>query len=145
MCVKSNSNVEICFVTFYGGVMKVRTIMAVSVAVVAISAIITAQRYKKISAEEVQYLLDSKENVIVVDVRSKEEYDKGHIPGAILLPNSQIQETCPPQLPNLTDKIIVYCGSGRLSAMAAKKLSNLGYKKVLDMGGLQSWKYEIEK
>lgn len=125
--------------------MKMRYIISVLTAMIAFGACSTAQNYKKISAEEGNKLLKGQEKVILVDVRTKSEYETGHIPGAILIPNEEIKSTRPKELPNLDTKIIIYCRSGRRSAVAAKKLSSMGYKNILDMGGILDWPYEIEK
>ena len=74
-------------------------------------------------------------------MRTQEEYDGGHIPGAVCFPNEDIL----PELPLPFEKeaeILVYCRSGRRSAEAAKKLTDMGYTHVTDFGGIQSWNYE---
>ena len=98
--------------------------------------------YKTITTEEGKKMIDEEE-VKVVDVRTKEEYESGHIPGAILIPNETISENLPQELPDLKEKIVVYCRSGRRSDEAAKKLADLGYENIFDMGGLNDWPYEV--
>ena len=76
-----------------------------------------------------------------LDLRTQEEYDGGHIPGAVCFPNEDIL----PELPLPFEKdteILVYCRSGRRSAEAAEKLKHMGYANVADFGGIQSWPYE---
>lgn len=99
------------------------------------------EAYKKISAEEAKELIDS-EDVIVVDVRTQEEYDQGHIPGAIVIPNETIGDEEPAELNNKDARILVYCRSGRRSKEAANKLINLGYSDVSDFGGIIDWPYD---
>ena len=95
----------------------------------------------RLSAEEAKERLEANPAVILLDVRSQEEYDGGHIPGAVCLPNEDIQADLP--LPFDKDaEILVYCRSGRRSAEAAKKLTDMGYTHVTDFGGIQSWNYE---
>lgn len=98
--------------------------------------------FKTITTEEGKKMMDEEE-VKVVDVRTKEEYESGHIPGAILIPNETISENLPQELPDLKEKIVVYCRSGRRSDEAAKKLADLGYENIFDMGGLNDWPYEV--
>lgn len=98
--------------------------------------------YLTLTPEAAKTRLDSGENVILLDVRTQEEYDGGHIPGAVCLPNEDIQADLP--LPFEKDaEILVYCRSGRRSAQAADKLSSMGYTNVADFGGIQAWPYEI--
>jgi len=95
-----------------------------------------------LTAEEAKARLDANQAVILLDVRTQEEYDGGHIPGAVCLPNEDIQ----PELPLPFDKdaeILVYCRSGRRSAEAVKKLTGMGYVNAADFGGIQDWPYEI--
>jgi len=88
--------------------------------------------------------MESGDPVAVVDVRTAEEYAEAHIPGAILLPNEDIGDTAPEQLPVLDAEILIYCRSGNRSAQAAKKLVALGYTNVSDFGGMIDWPYETE-
>ena len=95
-----------------------------------------------ITAEEAKTRLDENPDVILLDVRTQEEYDGGHIPGAVCFPNEDIL----PELPLPFEKdaeILVYCRSGRRSAEAAEKLTGMGYANVSDFGGIQDWPYEI--
>jgi len=97
--------------------------------------------YEKITPEEAKKLMDQG-GVTVVDVRTQQEYDQGHIPGAILIPNETIVDTPPAQLPDKDAVILVYCRSGRRSADAAGKLSAMGYTHIRDLGGIKDWPYE---
>ena len=94
-----------------------------------------------LSAEEAKERLEANAAAILLDVRTQEEYDGGHIPGAVCLPNEDIQADLP--LPFDKDaEILVYCRSGRRSAQAAEKLAAMGYTHVADFGGIQDWPYE---
>ena len=101
--------------------------------------------FMTISSEEAKRIMENEENYIILDVRTEEEYKKGHIPEAINIPNEEITlETTN----NLTDKdqlILVYCRSGNRSKEASKKLVELGYTNVYDFGGINDWKYDIEQ
>ncbi len=99
--------------------------------------------YKKISAEDAKARMDSGDTIVILDVRTKEEYDAGHIAGAILVPNETIVDKQPELLPDLDAEILVYCRSGNRSAQAAKKLLAIGYTNVVDFGGIIDWPYEV--
>ena len=80
---------------------------------------------------------------VVVDVRRQDEYEAGHIPGAILIPNESIGTEQPEQLPDLDQVILIYCRSGNRSLQAAQKLADMGYANVLEFGGINTWEGEI--
>lgn len=99
----------------------------------------------KISAEEAQAMMASDDPYILVDVRTEAEFDEGHIEGAILLPNDEIETLAPDQLKDKDAVILVYCRSGNRSAQASKLLVELGYKNVYDFGGIIYWPGDIVK
>lgn len=101
--------------------------------------------YKKITPAEAKARIYSGDEVIILDVRTEEEFKSGHIPNAILIPNETIGNTRPDLLPDLDAEILIYCRSGNRSAQAARKLIALGYTKVFDFGGILDWPYEIVK
>ena len=98
--------------------------------------------YRKLTAKQA-YERMAAEDVTVVDVRTQEEYDAGHIGSAILLPNETIGEEPPDALPDKDAVLLVYCRSGRRSREASEKLLALGYRNVLDFGGINDWPYDI--
>ena len=100
--------------------------------------------YQKISAEEAYEMMASQE-VVVVDVRTREEYDSGHIENAVLVPNESIGSEMPEALPDKEATLLIYCRSGRRSKDAAEKLLSLGYQNVYDFGGVIDWPYELVK
>ncbi len=100
--------------------------------------------YMNITAEEAKSLMDSQEGYIVLDVRTQAEFDEGHIPGAILIPNTEIEDRAEESLPDKNQLILVYCRSGRRSKMAAEILTELGYTNVREFGGIIDWPYEVE-
>ena len=101
--------------------------------------------YKQISAEEAKNIMDSGEKHIILDVREQNEYDAGHIPGAILIPYTEIEGKANDMLPDKNATILVYCRSGRRSKIASESLAKLGYTNVKEFGGINDWPYEIEK
>ena len=100
--------------------------------------------YRKITAAEA-YAMMTENEVVVVDVRTKSEYDEGHIKNAILIPNETIGDNMPSELPDKDAVILLYCRSGRRSREAAYKLLSLGYKNVYDFGGINDWEYGTVK
>ena len=101
-----------------------------------------APGHKTLTPQEAKARLDSGDPVLLLDVRTQAEFDGGHIPGAVCLPNEDIG----PDMPVAFDQdaeILVYCRTGRRSAEAAQKLAAMGYSNVGDFGGILSWPYEI--
>ena len=101
--------------------------------------------YEQITAEEAKKIMDSGEEHIILDTREQDEFDEGHIPGAILIPYTEIENKAEAMLPDKDKLILVYCRSGRRSKIAAESLSKLGYTNVKEFGGIIDWTYEIEK
>lgn len=101
--------------------------------------------YKRISMDEAKTLMEKEEGYILLDVRTKGEYESGYIPGAINIPLSDIDEKIISSLPDKSQMILVYCRSGNRSREASDKLSKLGYSNVLEIGGINAWKGEIVK
>ena len=101
--------------------------------------------YRQITMEEAVVMMEEKENYIILDVRTKEEFDGGHIPGAINIANEEIGTEEINELPNKNQLILVYCRSGRRSKEASEKLVKLGYTNVVEFGGIIDWKGEIVK
>lgn len=99
--------------------------------------------YTQISQEEAAQMMVRDDGHCIVDVRTREEYETGHIPGAICVPNEEIGDTPPEALPDLNQILLVYCRSGRRSKEAAQKLFDLGYTHVYEFGGIIDWKGEI--
>ena len=100
--------------------------------------------YVNITAEEAKQIMDSEEDYIILDVREQDEYDAGHIPGAILIPYTQIAEKAEEVLTDKDQLILVYCRSGRRSKIAAESLAELGYTNIKEFGGIIDWPYEVE-
>ena len=100
--------------------------------------------YVNITAEEAKEIMDSEEGYIILDVRTQEEYDEGHIPGAIVISHEEIAEKAEEVLPDKNQLILVYCRSGRRSKIAAEALAELGYTNIKEFGGIIDWPYEVE-
>jgi len=99
--------------------------------------------YQQLTAKEAKARIDSGDALILLDVRTKEEYEAAHIEGAILIPNETITDKAQPErLPDLDAEILVYCRSGNRSKQTADKLVALGYTKVYDFGGIIDWPYD---
>ncbi len=97
--------------------------------------------YQKITADEAWELMQEEE-VIIVDVRTPEEFASGYIEDALLLPVDDIPSRAAEVLPDTTATILLYCRSGRRSALAGHALVEMGYTRILDFGGIQDWPYE---
>ena len=98
-----------------------------------------------ITAEEAKQIMDSEEGYIILDARTQEEYDQGHIPGAIVISHEEIAEKAEEVLTDKDQLILVYCRSGRRSKIAAEALVELGYTNIKEFGGIIDWPYEVEK
>ena len=101
--------------------------------------------YEMISAQEAKEIMDSGVDHIILDVREQDEYDAGHIPDAILLPYTQIEQKVEDVILDKNALVLVYCRSGRRSKIASETLSALGYTNVKEFGGINDWPYEIVK
>ena len=101
--------------------------------------------YEQISGAEAKALMDSESGYVIIDARTQEEYNQGHIPGAILIPEYEIADRAEKELTDKEQLILVYCRSGRRSKIAAEELVKLGYTNVKEFGGIIDWEYEIVK
>ena len=95
--------------------------------------------YQQISGEEAAQIMAREENYILLDVRTREEYENAHIPGAICIPNETIGTEEIPELPDKEQMILIYCRSGNRSKQAAEKLAALGYTNIVEFGGIIDW------
>ena len=99
--------------------------------------------YKQISQEEAKEMMGRDDGHIIVDVRRQDEYDAGHIPGAILIPNESIGSEAPVALPDYDQIILIYCRTGNRSKQASEKLAAMGYTNIYEFGGINTWTGEI--
>ena len=103
----------------------------------------TTNQIQYVSMEEITTIMQENTNYIILDARTIEEYNQGHIPNAICIPNETIDETVTQQLPNKDQLILIYCRSGNRSKQAALKLQQLGYTNLVEFGGIIDWDGEI--
>lgn len=99
--------------------------------------------FTTINAEEAKKMMDENKDIIILDVRTEEEYQEGHIEGAILIPDNEVAEKSESKLNDKSATILVYCRSGRRSANASRALNELGYINIYDFGGINDWKYDV--
>ena len=102
--------------------------------------------YQQVTAEEAKSMMEEQPDAVILDVREKDEYDAGHIPGAVLLPVGTInEETAASAIPEKDTVVLVYCRSGNRSKTASQVLADLGYTQIYEFGGIKDWPYEIER
>ena len=101
--------------------------------------------YTQITMSEAVEMMESESDYIILDVRHPDEFATGHIPNAINIPNESIGTDEISELPDKDQLILVYCRSGNRSKQASQKLVKLGYSNVVEFGGINDWKGEIEK
>jgi len=99
--------------------------------------------YLDISPETAKERLDSDEEVILLDVRTQEEYKDSHIPDSVLIPLDTLESEAPELLTDKDIPIFVYCRSGNRSVAASEILVELGYTNVYNLGGINDWPYEV--
>jgi len=96
----------------------------------------------RISPSEAKKRLDTEKGIVLLDVRTRDEYMEKHIPKSTLIPVDILQNEANKKLPDKNAEIFVYCRGGNRSAMATKILSKLGYTNIHNLGGIVSWPYE---
>ncbi|MBQ7799120.1 MAG: rhodanese-like domain-containing protein [Oscillospiraceae bacterium] len=101
--------------------------------------------YEQITAQEAKTIMDTEKDYVIIDARTIEEFNEGHIENAILIPEYEIRERAETELPQKDALILVYCRSGRRSKIASEELVRLGYTNVKEFGGIIDWPYEIVK
>ena len=101
--------------------------------------------YEQINAEQARFLMKTEKDYVIIDSRTQEEFDAGHIEGAIMIPEYEMADRAPEMLKKKDQLILVYCRSGRRSKIASQVLVELGYTNVKEFGGIIDWPYEIVK
>ena len=99
--------------------------------------------YMKISQDKAMQMMQEQEDYLIVDVRRPDEFAEGHIAGAINVPNEDITDEMPELLPDKDQLLLIYCRSGNRSKEASQKLADMGYTKVYEFGGINTWEGEI--
>ena len=107
------------------------------------------KRIHEMNVDQVKQKLDAGEQFYLIDVREESEWNKDHLPGAIHLGKGIIERDIEVRIPDPDAEIVLYCGGGFRSALAADNLQKMGYKNVISMdGGYTGWKdsnYPLEK
>lgn len=104
--------------------------------------------YKTLTPQQAKERIEQNANIVVLDVRSQEEFAAGHLPNAVLLPVDLIEAKSAEVAKVLPDKdaeILVYCRSGKHAHRASQALANMGYTNIEHIGGIMDWPYEIVK
>lgn len=102
-------------------------------------------QYEQISSQKAKELMNTEKDYVILDARTQEEFNEGHIDGAILMPEYEVSTQAEKELLDKDQLILVYCRSGRRSKIAAQTLVDLGYTNVKEFGGIIDWPYEIVK
>jgi rhodanese-related sulfurtransferase len=99
------------------------------------------KRIREVTVDDVKAKLDRGEKLHLIDVREESEWARDHLPGAIHLGKGVIERDVEQRLPNPTEPIVLYCGGGFRSALAADNLQKMGYTNVVSMdGGIRGWR-----
>jgi len=128
---------------------KNRLIIAIALIFIAVTlvgceAAGTAGYNARVSQEQAMEIMADNQNVVILDVRTLEEFNTGHIPEAVSLPLDEIEHAVTHMIPYKGEIILVYCRSGARSADAAVILTEIGYRNVFDFGGIIDWMGEIQ-
>ena len=101
----------------------------------------TRKRIREVTIDEVKAKLDRKEKFLLIDVREESEYAADHLPGAVHLGKGIIERDVEARVPDQNTPMVLYCGGGFRSALAADNLQKMGYTQVLSMdGGIRGWR-----
>lgn len=99
------------------------------------------QRVREVGVDEVKTKLDRHEKFVIVDVREESEFAKDHLPGAIHLGKGVIERDVEQRIPDHDTALVLYCGGGFRSALAADNIQKMGYRNVLSMdSGVKGWR-----
>ena len=101
--------------------------------------------YRQISSEQAVEMMAENTGYIILDVRTAEEYNEGHIENAINIPNEESGTEEISRLPDKDQMSFVYCRSGNRSKDASNKLAKLGYTNIIEFGGINTWPKELVK
>jgi rhodanese-related sulfurtransferase len=99
------------------------------------------RRVREVTVDEIKSRLDKDDKFTLVDVREESEFAKDHLPGAIHMGKGVIERDVETKVPNLDTPLVLYCGGGFRSALAADNLQKMGYTNVVSMdGGVRGWR-----
>ena len=124
--------------------MKIKFLLLAILAAVIFTGCGIINSYGHLNHEEALKIMQTQNDVIILDVRTQEEYDKRHIPNAVLLPIEEIKKGNFAPLKDKKQKILVYCWTGRRAEDATKILAESGYSNVFEFGGLVDWTGETQ-
>ena len=97
-------------------------------------------RVRECTVDDVKRRIDAGEDFLLVDVREESEYTRGHLPGAIHIGKGVIERDVEERVPDPSSEIVLYCGGGYRSALAADAIQKMGYTRVISMdGGFRGW------
>ena len=98
---------------------------------------------QKITPVDAKKIMDTQDDIYILDVRDPDELDEGYIDGSVLIPLDEVAQKAESLLPDKDKTLLVYCRSGKRSKDAAEILDNLGYKNVYDFGGILDWPFDL--
>ncbi|MBQ8941936.1 MAG: rhodanese-like domain-containing protein [Firmicutes bacterium] len=98
---------------------------------------------QKITPVDAKKIMDTQDDIYILDVRDPDELDEGYIDGSVLIPLDEVAQRAESLLPDKDKTLLVYCRSGKRSKDAAEILDNLGYKNVYDFGGILDWPFDL--
>jgi rhodanese-related sulfurtransferase len=99
------------------------------------------KRVRELDVDAVKAMLDRRERFVLVDVREESEWAKDHLPGAVHLGKGVIERDVEQKVPDTSTPLVLYCGGGYRSALAADNLQTMGYTNVISMdGGIRGWR-----
>lgn len=101
--------------------------------------------YKEISPEKAYQMIENNKEVFILDVRTSEEYETGHLYNSINIPLDSLVTSISDEIKDKAKTIIVYCKSGTRAIKASKVLVDLGYTNIYTFGGIDSWEGKLEK
>ena len=126
---------------YYTVTVPVLLVIQIVAAVLLLSS--CGSSYTRISQDEAMQMMQEQTDYLIVDVRRPDEFAEGHIAGAINVPSDDITDDMPELLPDKEQTLLVYCRSGNRSKEASRKLADIGYTKVYEFGGINTWEGEI--
>ena len=127
---------------YYTITVPLLLILQIAAAVLLLSGCSSAS-YTQISQDEAMKMMQEQSDYLIVDVRRPDEFAEGHIAGAVNVPNETIEDEAPEALPDKEQTLLIYCRSGNRSKEASQKLADMGYTKVYEFGGINTWEGEI--
>lgn len=118
---------------------KILAVLFLVIVLVGCAAPDKESGYRRVEMEEAVTMMEEESEYLILDVRTPEEFEEKHIPGAVNVPNETISTEDIPELPDKGQLIFVYCRSGNRSKKASAKLADLGYTNIVEIGGINDW------